>query len=128
MGPSAYYAQWTMERTIGNLGEEIKQPSNPYANLSQRGLRRAQVNALTASLPQFATASDSETLPLRRGVSVGDGYALLRPREPNAHLVYGAEKTAIKSYIEIAGKETLPAAWTLLIHRWGRLQLPNGQI
>ena len=26
---------WTMECTIGNLGQEIRQPSNPYANLSQ---------------------------------------------------------------------------------------------
>ena len=42
-----------MECTIGNLGEEIRQPSNPYANLSQRGLLRCQVNALTAMIPDL---------------------------------------------------------------------------
>ena len=31
-------SQWTMERTIGNLVAEIRQPSNPYGNLLQRGL------------------------------------------------------------------------------------------
>ena len=35
IGPHAYYAQWTMERAIGDLGQEVKQPSNPFANLSQ---------------------------------------------------------------------------------------------
>ncbi|KAF8230404.1 hypothetical protein L208DRAFT_1282051, partial [Tricholoma matsutake] len=38
IGPPAYSSQWTMEHTIGNLGEEMHQPSNMYANLSQRGL------------------------------------------------------------------------------------------
>ena len=42
-----------MERTIGNLGEEIWQPSKPYANLSQRGLIRNQVNALIAMVPDL---------------------------------------------------------------------------
>ena len=51
-----------MERTIGNLGQEIKQPSNPYANLSQRGLIRAQVNALKAIIPALDTTSASRLL------------------------------------------------------------------
>jgi hypothetical protein len=38
LGPGAYSSQWTLEHTIGNLGEEIKQPSNPYANLANCGL------------------------------------------------------------------------------------------
>ncbi|KAJ7240824.1 hypothetical protein B0H12DRAFT_968763, partial [Mycena haematopus] len=36
IGPGAYHSQWTMERTIGNLGEEMKQDSDPYTNLSRR--------------------------------------------------------------------------------------------
>ncbi|KNZ74728.1 hypothetical protein J132_06363 [Termitomyces sp. J132] len=32
--PGAYFPQYTMERTSGSLGKEIKQPSNPFANLS----------------------------------------------------------------------------------------------
>ena len=38
VGPLGLVAQWAMEHTIGHLGQEIKQPSNPYANLAQRGL------------------------------------------------------------------------------------------
>ncbi|KIJ95011.1 hypothetical protein K443DRAFT_109498 [Laccaria amethystina LaAM-08-1] len=53
VGPPICSSQWTMERTIGNLGEEIRQPSNPFANLSQRGLLRCQVNALTAMVPEL---------------------------------------------------------------------------
>ncbi|KIK25482.1 hypothetical protein PISMIDRAFT_9518 [Pisolithus microcarpus 441] len=37
-GPPICTAQWTMERTIGNLGEQIRQPSKPYANLSREGV------------------------------------------------------------------------------------------
>ena len=50
MGPLPYHSQWTMEQTIGDLGREVKQPSNPYANLSSRGLRRSQLNALRVRL------------------------------------------------------------------------------
>jgi hypothetical protein len=39
LGPPLCSSQWTLERTIGNLGEEIKQHSNPFANLSQQGIR-----------------------------------------------------------------------------------------
>ena len=35
IGPPIISSQWTMERIIGNLGEEICQHSNPYANLSE---------------------------------------------------------------------------------------------
>jgi len=41
IGPPICSSQWTLEHTIGNLGEEIKQHSNPFANLSQRGIRHA---------------------------------------------------------------------------------------
>ena len=35
VGPGIIYSQWGMERTIGNLGKEIKQHSNAFANLGQ---------------------------------------------------------------------------------------------
>ncbi|KAJ7023863.1 hypothetical protein C8F04DRAFT_906704, partial [Mycena alexandri] len=38
VGPPGLHAQWTIECTIGNLGQEIKSHSQPYANLSERGL------------------------------------------------------------------------------------------
>ncbi|KIM56274.1 hypothetical protein SCLCIDRAFT_133017, partial [Scleroderma citrinum Foug A] len=45
-GPPICYAQWTMEHTIGNLGEQIRQPSKPFANLSHEGVQWCQVNSL----------------------------------------------------------------------------------
>ncbi|KAF9224447.1 hypothetical protein BS17DRAFT_766485 [Gyrodon lividus] len=37
-GPLICASQWTMERTIGNLTKEIRQPSNPFAKLGQRAI------------------------------------------------------------------------------------------
>ena len=37
-GPPICYAQWTMECTIGNLGQEIQQLSKPYANFTHEGV------------------------------------------------------------------------------------------
>jgi hypothetical protein len=36
VGPGIIYAQWGIERSIGNLGEEIKQHSNLFSNLAQQ--------------------------------------------------------------------------------------------
>ncbi|KAG2749072.1 hypothetical protein P692DRAFT_20780095, partial [Suillus brevipes Sb2] len=77
-GPPICYAQWTMERTIGNLGQEIRQPSNPYANLSQEGVRRCKVNTLLSVIPEL----DEHPKGLPDGsVDLGGGYALLRKRD-----------------------------------------------
>lgn len=46
-------AQWTMECTIGSLGQELRLPSNPYANLSQHGVKHAQLNALQSLRPNL---------------------------------------------------------------------------
>ena len=53
LGPGVYSSQWTLERMIGNLGEEMKQPFNPYANLANCGLRHSQISALHAILPDL---------------------------------------------------------------------------
>jgi len=53
IGPPICSSQWTLERTIGNLGKEIKQHLNLFANLSQRGIRRACINALMAIIPDL---------------------------------------------------------------------------
>ena len=59
IGPPICSLQWTMEHTIGNSGEEIRQLSNPYTNLSQHGLLRCQVNTLTAMIPDLGPSSTS---------------------------------------------------------------------
>lgn len=124
LGPGVYYTQWTIERTIGNLGEEIKQPSKPYANLSQRGVRRSQVNALKAMIPDLER--DADRLP-RGAVDVGNGYMLLRARDQTARKLPEEEEMAVRTYFQSVvgdlGIDLHPQ-----VTRWARLRLPNGQI
>ncbi len=100
LGPGICSSQWTMERTIGNLGEEVKQHSNPFANLSQRGLRRSQVNALKAMVPDLEQRKDN--LP-RGAVDLGNGYALLRARDRYEYTLRPPEAAAVDSYLQEAG-------------------------
>jgi hypothetical protein len=117
-GPPICYAQWTMERTIGNLGQEIRQPSRPYANLSQEGVRRCQVNTLLSAIPEL----DEPAKGLPTGaVDLGDGFALLRKRDRYTFSPVGGAAQAILDYL--GDGRPLPR-----IKRWARLLLPNGQI
>ncbi len=75
LGPHAYRSQWPMERTIGNLGQEIKQPSNPYKNLSQRGALRAELNSLRVMFPVLDDPKNG--LP-HGALDIGDGFQLRR--------------------------------------------------
>ncbi|KDQ21596.1 hypothetical protein BOTBODRAFT_94222, partial [Botryobasidium botryosum FD-172 SS1] len=119
-GPGVCYAQWTMERTIGNLGEEIKSASKPYANLSQRAVLRAQSNALISMVPGF-DISNPEKLP-RAAVGIGGGFVLLRARDKNPRPLESAAMTAA---IHLHFGTALPYFDVI---RWARLRLPNGQI
>ncbi|KIJ13585.1 hypothetical protein PAXINDRAFT_80791 [Paxillus involutus ATCC 200175] len=116
-GPPICYAQWTMERTIGNLGQEIRQPSRPYENLSQEGLRRCKVNALLAAMPELN--SPPKGLP-SGSVNLGDGFALLRKRDKNPTYPTGAAAGAIRDFLGDGHP-------LLRIRRWARILLPNGQ-
>jgi hypothetical protein len=68
-----------MERTIGDLRQEIWQPSNPFANLTQCALRRSQVNALKSIYPDLDPKAGFH-LP-KSATDLGDGYIMLRPRD-----------------------------------------------
>lgn len=72
IGPSIISSEWVMERTIGNLGEEICQPFNSYANLSERGLQRCQVNTLKEMIPYL----EVEKAKIPRGQDIGEGYSM----------------------------------------------------
>lgn len=117
-GPPICYSQWTMERTIGNLGQEIRQPSNPYANLSREGVRRCQVNALKAMMPDLSP--DKPPFPTT-AVDLGDGYILLRKRDPRSMVPREPGVQAIFQYLG-------PQRHGIKIRRWAHLHLPNGQI
>ncbi|KAJ7029089.1 hypothetical protein C8F04DRAFT_1289045 [Mycena alexandri] len=88
--PGAYYTQWTMERTIANLEEELKQHSTPYANIAQRGCRRAQVNALKV-IPDLEPPTK---LP-RGSEDLGSGYVLLRAKDEYNQGIHGVQGDAI---------------------------------
>ncbi|KLO10906.1 hypothetical protein SCHPADRAFT_916213 [Schizopora paradoxa] len=121
LGPHPVRSQWPMERTIGNLGAEIKQPSNPYKNLSERGVLRAQVNALKILFP--ALDKPEKTLP-RGAVDIGDGYELRRAMDTCDRAVLGKEKDAVVRFLQQNGVDLGAPKLT----KWARLRLPNGQI
>ncbi len=107
-----------------NLGEEVKQPSNPFMNLSQRGLIRSQLNALTAMIPSL----DMSEKKLPRGsTDVGNGYALLRARDAMQSLIVDCDEVeAIRQYFAENSQPVNPN-WMAKVQRWARLRLPNGQ-
>ena len=115
VGPGTYLTQFTMERAIGDLGGDIRQPSNIYGNLCQIALRQSQLNALKALYPEF----DPDTNKPHPAYSedIGHGYVLLRPRDRGLVRISGAGGDKISN---VLGRSE--------IRRWGRLQLPNGQV
>jgi hypothetical protein len=117
IGPGAYHSQWTMERTIGNLGQEIKQDSNPYANLSQRACRRAQVNALKALIPDLEP--DHDKLP-RGSEDLGAGYVLHRVKDEYNQFIRGEQGNAIREYFTEATEEEYPDTYLPSLQRWAR--------
>ncbi|KAH9830122.1 uncharacterized protein C8Q71DRAFT_678434, partial [Rhodofomes roseus] len=99
IGPLICSSQFTMERTIGDLGAEIRQPSNAFANLAQRALRRAQVNGLKAMFPDLdrgPTKQSSSNVPV---CDLGKGYSLLHPREDRPRCTRPCEARAILQHL-----------------------------
>jgi hypothetical protein len=120
-----------MECTIGNLVEEIQQPSNPYANLGQCAIRRAQINALKSIIPSLDT-SDTKCLP-HFAKDLGSGYALLKCQDRTSCTTTVHEGWAIQDYIERACSDSpilqqFSHDGTIRVCWWARLQLLNGQI
>ena len=105
-----------MERTIGNLGQEIRQPSNPYVNLLQCGLLRCQVNALKVMVPDLDPPPP--TLP-RGAIDLGQGYALLCAQDRYARLMHPQEASALLCYL--GGVPESSDSWWLKVTRWAHL-------
>lgn len=95
VGPGIIYSQWGIEHTIGNLGEEIKQHSDPFSNLAQCGLHQCQVNALKALIPDLEPLKK----PLPCGaLNLGDEYALLQAMDNVARVVWPCKEEAFIKY------------------------------
>ena len=106
-----YSSQWTLERTIGNLGEELRQPSKPYANLANRGLQQSQVSALRSMLPDLGP--DAHSLP-RGAVDLGSGYVLLRARDETKVILRGKQADALRAFMDAESQQTgqrIPDNW-----------------
>jgi hypothetical protein len=125
IGPSVCSLQWTMERTIGNLVEEIHQPSNPYANLSRRGLQQSQVNALKAMFPELD--EDKNKLP-RGAINLGNEYFLLRAMEQTYYQLSDTYLIAFRHFLLQSYNVILQEGVPVAIRRWARLLLPTGQV
>ena len=106
VGPGAYLTQFTIECTIRDLGQEICQPSNPYANLAQIALQHSQINTLKniyleldpnaiSYLPKFAENFEKS-------------FVLLWPRDRYPATICGP-----------AGVTVFQAVITLKVRRWG---------
>lgn len=122
LGSLTELSQWTMERTIGNLGEEIRLHSDPYANLSQRILERARANALYALAPDLFRTK--ENLPAG-ACDVGERYLLLGPHEH--HEMDPMAYEAFRKFSDLYHWR-IKHGDTLSVDRFARLLLPNGQI
>jgi hypothetical protein len=123
-GPGIIGSQWVMERAIGDLGGEIKLPSNPFSNLSQRAVLRCQVNALKAILPEL---NEPKSLFPRGALDLHGGYVLLRAREPSPSLMTDSAAVALRSYYEGQGQPLLSLD-SYRVVRWARLRIPTGQV
>jgi hypothetical protein len=110
-------SQWTMEHTIGNLEQEICQPSNPFANLAQQGIWRCQMNTLKAMLPELDPQSSS--IP-RGATDLRNDYVLLPKRDRYPTKIVTDEQHVIAAYL---GHPAVPK-----LRRWAWLRLPNGQV
>jgi len=119
LGPGSGYTQWPMERTIGNLGEEIRQPSQPFANLAERGARRAQVNSLIALVPNLVPDKPLSHL----SEDIGDNF-ILSMADTCARSITNVEKNAICAFFL---SHNIQIHEDLRLRKWGRLCLPNLQ-
>jgi hypothetical protein len=125
-GPPAYYSQWTMERVIGFLEDNMALDSSPYANLAMIATRQCQINALKSMVPDIVP--EQRTI-YDIGIDLGHGYASAHPREPHRHSVEPAEAEALNDTLllnGLEGDELWQTKHSLI--RFGRLALPNGSI
>ena len=124
-GPGIIGSQWVMEWAIGDLGSEIKLPSNPFANLFQHAVLRCQVNALKAILPEL---NEPKNLLPRGALDLHGGYVLLRARESSPSLMINSAAVALWTYYEREGQWLTENGTGYQVIRWARLRIPTGQI
>lgn len=68
-----------MERAIGDLGGEIRQPSNIYGNLCKIAFRQSQTNALKTLCPELNPTGGESILSILGGDA---SFSALETEEP----------------------------------------------
>jgi hypothetical protein len=110
-----------MERVIGIFGSLIKQPSNPFANLTEQAKKIAEINAIISIWPDLERSKQDP----RGSIDIGAGYILLGSTDTQPYELPVGEKTALnKFYSGIPDSGSAPG----YIYRRGRLQIPTEQI
>ncbi|KIL54643.1 hypothetical protein M378DRAFT_92149 [Amanita muscaria Koide BX008] len=107
-------AQWALENTIGNIKHEVHLYSNPFINLAEHGVLRAQVNALKAIIPSL----DPQPKPRRGSLNIGNGYMLLCAYDRYMHEVPDIEDVAIQTYLLGAGHITAQRVGNFQVQKW----------
>jgi hypothetical protein len=119
LGPTVYYSQWTMERILGLLKDQLRLHSDPYTNLAMVGMRMCQVNALKTMLPEL---DDTEELPAGSS-TLGHGYSLLHPKSRFEEILPDLEDAAVCAFMEISTGSAWERGRGYV--KWGRLALPD---
>ncbi|KAL0571300.1 hypothetical protein V5O48_010665 [Marasmius crinis-equi] len=128
LGPLTCYAQWVMETLIGNLGQEIGSLVDPDMNIANRGLVRAQMIALYATVPEIVPESDrlsAKRLP-RHAVDLGEGYVFLPRKDSATRAITTHEQDALATYWTQQGWPNA-GKFCNYVRRRGKLLLPNDQ-
>ena len=121
-GPLSGCAQWCMENAVGSFGREVRSHNNTFANIANRGVIRAQINAIKAKIPDL---EPEPTLP-RGAFPFGDGYALLSAVDSARRPVSDHEAEAI--HASGIPDNSNQSSGSVKVLRWARLLLPNGQV
>jgi hypothetical protein len=123
-GPLIYYAQWTMERLIGLLEDDLHLHSNPYANIAHIAKRLCSRNALKALIPDLNIAERHLT---DADVDCGGGLALLHPRDRVEKRLPEIQADAVRAFAASLwdNEHEYPQ---LKMVRYARAALPNGCI
>ena len=122
VGPPSLSAQWTMERVIGVFGSLLRQPSNLFSNLREQARKVAEINALIAMYPEI----EFQMAEPRGSLDMGQGYILLGPKDTKPYSLSPNEQETVSNFF--ANLPNPDYIQRRSVYRWGRLQLPTGQV
>ena len=119
LGPLWLLSQWTMEQVISYLGSLLRQPSNPFRNLTAQTMQIATMNTLIAMWPDL-----DKPKGIPRGLmDLGDHYRLLGPKDTTSYCLQPSKQM---EFIKFFGFPQ--GVHQLSIYQWGHLKLPTDQI